>query len=188
MPRQPAAPPRPASRLPWPPSAPPALPGTQTPGAPCFPPQLVTQLAAEVPALRQPATPSPGPAPLPPGATWLWAGIFLLLTAGLTALMVSEPADMFLMRSTVVTTALVVAGTSASTRWFLSELRRLGLRHRFARPEPGRHRQPPKYERPRHRAAVRLNRRRRFLPAAAGVEADTAGDGILAPRSAASPS
>jgi hypothetical protein len=65
-------------------------------------------------------------------ATWLWAGIFLLLTAGLAVLMVTEPASLFLMLSTVATAALVVAGTGASTLWFLWVLRRLGLRLRFA--------------------------------------------------------
>ena len=74
----------------------------------------------------------------------LWAGIFLLLAAGLAVLMVTESAGMFVMLSTVVTTALVVAGTGASTLWFLRVLRRLGLRLRFAPAEPGRrHRQSP---------------------------------------------
>jgi hypothetical protein len=39
---------------------------------------------------------------------------------------------MFLMLSTVATAALVVAGTGACTWWFLSVLRKLGLRLRFA--------------------------------------------------------
>jgi hypothetical protein len=62
------------------------------------------------------------------GELWL----FLLLTAGLAVLMVTEPASLFLMLSTLATAALVVAGTGASTLWFLSVLRRLGLRLRFA--------------------------------------------------------
>ena len=62
----------------------------------------------------------------------MWAGIFLLLTAGLAVLMVTEPASLFLMLSTVATAVLVVAATGASTLWFLSVLRRLGLRLRFA--------------------------------------------------------
>ena len=72
------------------------------------------------------------------GATWLWAAIFLLLACGLGVMMVTEPAKTFLMLSTVVTVvtvvtvALVVAGTGASTLWFLSALRRLGLKLRFA--------------------------------------------------------
>jgi hypothetical protein len=43
--------------------------------------------------------------------------------------LVTEPAKIFLMLSTA---ALVVAGTVASTLWFFSVLRRLGLRLRFA--------------------------------------------------------
>jgi hypothetical protein len=96
------------------------------------PDPLVARLAAEVVALRQPSTHHPGLHRFFQGATWLWAGIFLLLTAGLAVLMVTEPAGLFLMLSTVATAALVVAGTGASTLWFLSVLRRLGLRLRFA--------------------------------------------------------
>jgi hypothetical protein len=93
---------------------------------------LVARLAAEVVALRQPAGHHPGLHRFFQGATWLWAGIFLLLTAGLAVLMVTEPAKMFLMLSTAATVALVVAGTGASTLWFFSALRRLGLKLRFA--------------------------------------------------------
>jgi hypothetical protein len=96
------------------------------------PDPLIARLAAEVVALRQPATHHPGLHRFFQGATWLWAGIFLLLTAGLAVLMVTEPAGMFLMLSTIATAALVVAGTGASTLWFLSVLRRLRLRLRFA--------------------------------------------------------
>ena len=96
------------------------------------PDPLVARLAAEVVALRQPSTHHPGLHRFFQGATWLWAGIFLLLTAGLAVLMVTEPASLFLMLSTVATAALVVAGTGASTLWFLSVLRRFGLRLRFA--------------------------------------------------------
>jgi hypothetical protein len=45
---------------------------------------------------------------------------------------VTEPTKTFLMLSTATTAALVIAGTGASTLWFLSVLRRLGLRLRFA--------------------------------------------------------
>ncbi len=93
---------------------------------------LVARLAAEVVALRQPVTPDPGLHRFFQGATWLWAGIFLLLAAGLAVMMVTEPAKMFLMLSTAATAALVVAGTGASALWFFSVLRRLGLRLRFA--------------------------------------------------------
>jgi hypothetical protein len=96
------------------------------------PDPIVAKLAAEVVALRQPALHHPGLHRFFQGATWLWAGIFLLLTAGLAVLMVTEPTKMFLMLSTVATAALVVAGTGACTWWFLSVLRKLGLRLRFA--------------------------------------------------------
>ena len=61
------------------------------------PDPLVARLAAEVVALRQPSTHHPGLHRFFQGATWLWAGIFLLLTAGLAVLMVTEPASLFLM-------------------------------------------------------------------------------------------
>jgi len=101
------------------------------------PDPLVARLAAEVVALRQPATPHPGLHRFFQGATWLWAGIFLLLTAALAVLMITEPASVFLLLTTAVTVALVLAGTGASALWFLSVLRRLGLRLRFAQPEAG---------------------------------------------------
>ena len=93
---------------------------------------LVARLAAEVVALRQPVVPHPGLHRFFQGATWLWAAIFLLLTVGLAVLMLTEPTGIFLMLSSAATAALVVAGTGASTLWFLSVLRGLGLRLRFA--------------------------------------------------------
>jgi hypothetical protein len=96
------------------------------------PDPLVARLAAEVVALRQPDTRHPGLQHFFQRATWLWAGIFLLLTAGLAPLMVTEPAGVFLMLSTATTIALVVAGAGGSVLWFAWVLRRLGLRLRFA--------------------------------------------------------
>jgi hypothetical protein len=96
------------------------------------PDPLVARLAAEVVALRQPGTHHPGLHRFFQGATWLWAAIFLLLAAGLAIMMVTEPTKTFLMLSTAATVALVAAGTGASTLWFLSALRRLGLKLRFA--------------------------------------------------------
>jgi len=93
---------------------------------------LVARLAAEVVALRQPAVHCPGLHRFFQGATWLWAGIFLLLAAALAVLMLAEPVSVFLTVSTLATVALVAAGTGVSTLWFLSVLRRLGLRLRFA--------------------------------------------------------
>jgi hypothetical protein len=96
------------------------------------PDPLIARLAAEVVALRQPDTRHPGLHRFFQRATWLWAGIFLLLTAAVALLMATEPAGVFLMLSTAATIALVVAGASASALWFLWVLRRLGLRVRFA--------------------------------------------------------
>jgi uncharacterized membrane protein len=93
---------------------------------------LVAQLAADVVALKQPETHHPGLHRFFQGATWLWAGIFLLLTAGLAVLMVTEPLKAFMVASTVVTIALTVAGIVISAVWFRSVLRRSGLRVRFA--------------------------------------------------------
>ena len=98
------------------------------------PDPLVARLAAEVVALRQPATIHPGLHRFFQGATWLWAGVFLLLTVALAVLMVTEPVNVFLLLTTAVTAALVVAGTGLSVLWFRSVLRRLGLRLRFAQP------------------------------------------------------
>jgi hypothetical protein len=47
-------------------------------------------------------------------------------------IMVTEPANMFLMLWTAATVALAAAGTGASAPWFFSVLRRPGLRLRFA--------------------------------------------------------
>jgi hypothetical protein len=96
------------------------------------PDPIVARLAAEVVALRQPGGHHPGLHRFFQGVTRLWAGIFLLLTGGLAALMTTEPAGTFLMLCTVTTIALTVAGTGVSALWFLAVLRRLGLRLRFA--------------------------------------------------------
>ena len=96
------------------------------------PAPLVGRLAAEVLALRQPSSHHPGLHRFFQGATWLWAGIFLLLTAGLAVLMLTEPARAFVMLSTAVTIGLMVAGAGVSVLWFRSVLRRFGLRLKFA--------------------------------------------------------
>ena len=56
---------------------------------------IVAKLAAEVVALRHPAH-HPGLHRFFQGATWLWSGIFLVLTAGLGVMMWTEPANTFL--------------------------------------------------------------------------------------------
>lgn len=96
------------------------------------PDPLVARLAADVVALRQPAAGHPGLHRFFQRATWLWAGIFLLLTALLAGLMTTVPAGTFMMLFTVTTITLTVAGTGASALWFRAVLRRLGLRLRFA--------------------------------------------------------
>jgi hypothetical protein len=93
---------------------------------------LCARLAAEMIALRQPATHQPGLHRFFQGATWLWSGVFLLLAGSLGVLLVTQPTRTFLLLSTVATIAFIVAGTGASLVWFVSVLRRLGLRLRFA--------------------------------------------------------
>ena len=96
------------------------------------PDPIVARLAAEVVALRQPGGHHPGLHRFFQGATWLWAGIFLLLTAALVTLMMTEPAGTFLMLCTLTTIVLTAAGAGVSALWFLAVLRKLGLRLRFA--------------------------------------------------------
>jgi hypothetical protein len=89
---------------------------------------LVAQLAAEVVALKQP---HPGLHRFFQGATWLWAGVFLLLTLGMTVMMRTEPFKLFMLLSSVVTVGLTVLGAGICVLWFLAVIRRLGLRLRF---------------------------------------------------------
>jgi hypothetical protein len=92
---------------------------------------LVAQLAAEVVALRHPSH-HPGLHRFFQGATWLWAGIFAVSTAGLAVAMALEPVKVFMLLTTAVTVGGVIAGTVASAFWFFRVLRRFGLRVRFA--------------------------------------------------------
>jgi hypothetical protein len=92
---------------------------------------IVAKLAAEVIALRQPATHHPGLHRFFQGATWLWAGIFLVLAGCLGVMMVTEPLATFLVLSTVATVGLIIAGICASVLWFVSMMRKSGLRVRF---------------------------------------------------------
>jgi hypothetical protein len=96
------------------------------------PDPIVARLAAEVVALRQPSGHHPGLHRFFQGATWLWAGIFLLLTAVLAGLMTTVPAATFMMLFTVTTIALTAAGIAASALWFFAVLRKAGIRLRFA--------------------------------------------------------
>lgn len=92
---------------------------------------LVARLAAEVVALRRPSAAHPSLDRFFRGVTWLWAGIFAASTVGLALLLAFEPAEVFLLLTTVVTVAGVAAGTAASVVWFIRMLRRSGLRVRF---------------------------------------------------------
>jgi len=89
---------------------------------------LVTQLAAEVVALKQP---HPGLHRFFQGATWLWAGVFLVLTLGMTVMMRTEPFRLFMLLSSVVTIGLTALGAGICVLWFLAVIRRLGLRLHF---------------------------------------------------------
>jgi hypothetical protein len=93
---------------------------------------LVAQLAEEVVALKQPETHHPGLHRFFQGATWFWAGLFLLLTLGMAVMMVTEPYKLFMLLSTAVTIALTLVGAGVCVVWFLAVLRRLGLRLRFS--------------------------------------------------------
>jgi hypothetical protein len=93
---------------------------------------LVERLAAEVVALRQPASRHAGLHQFFQGATWLWAGIFGVHSAAVGVLMVTEHLKTFLVLSTAVTVGLTGAGIAVSTLWFWFVLRRFGLRLRFA--------------------------------------------------------
>jgi hypothetical protein len=93
---------------------------------------LIAQLAAEVVALRQPSTHHPALHRFFQGATWLWAGLFFLMTVGFSVMMVTESLNMFLLLTTAVTMGIVVAGAGMSALWFVAVIRRSGLRVRFA--------------------------------------------------------
>lgn len=93
---------------------------------------LVGRLAAEMFSLRQPASRHVGLHRFFQGATWLWAGVFFLISLGLGVLMVTEPLRAFVMLSTLVTAGLTAMGIGVSALWFLAALRAHGLRLRFA--------------------------------------------------------
>lgn len=65
-------------------------------------------------------------------ATWLWAGIFLLLGGILGALLVTVPISTYVLFWAVTTIALLAAGAAASVVWFRAVLRRIGVRLCFA--------------------------------------------------------
>jgi len=93
---------------------------------------LAEKLAGEVISLRQPATRQPGLQRFFQGATWLWAGVFLLLGVCMAVLLATEPTVTFLVFSVVATGALIVLGVAASVVWLRTVLHRLKLSVRFA--------------------------------------------------------
>jgi hypothetical protein len=97
---------------------------------------LVAQLARDVVALKQPETHHPGLHRFFQGATWFWAGLFLVLTLGMAAMMVTEPFRLFMLLSSAITAGLTLVGAAVCVIWFLAVLRRLGLRLRFAALSP----------------------------------------------------
>jgi hypothetical protein len=90
---------------------------------------LVAQLAAEVVALKRP---HPALHRFFQGATWLWAGLFVVLTAGLGVMMETEPFKLFMLMSSLVTLGLTVFGAAVCALWFFAVIRRLGLRLQFS--------------------------------------------------------
>jgi uncharacterized membrane protein len=94
---------------------------------------LAEKLAGEVICLRQPPIRQPCLQRFFQGATWLWAGVFLLLGACMGALLATQPTTTFVLFSVVATVALIVLGVIASSVWLRTVLRRHRLGVRFAR-------------------------------------------------------
>jgi hypothetical protein len=94
---------------------------------------LAEKLAGEVISLRQPPIRQACLHRFFQGATWLWAGVFLLLGGCMGALLATQPTATFVLFSVVATVALIVLGIFASTVWLRTVLRRHKLRVRFAR-------------------------------------------------------
>jgi hypothetical protein len=92
---------------------------------------LVAQIAADMVALKQPGAHHPGLHRFFQGATWFWAGLFLLLTLGMAVMMVTEPFQLFMLLSSVVSIGLTLFGSGVCVLWFFAVIRRQGLRLRF---------------------------------------------------------
>jgi hypothetical protein len=65
-------------------------------------------------------------------ATWVWAGIFLVLAATLGALLTTVPVSTYVAVWAVTTIGLLGAGAAASVLWFRAVLRRAGITLAFA--------------------------------------------------------
>jgi uncharacterized membrane protein len=94
---------------------------------------LAEKLAGEVISLRQPSIRQPCLHRFFQGATWLWAGVFLLLAACMGVLLATQPTATFVLFSAVATVTLIVLGVAASIMWLRTVLRRHQLTVRFAR-------------------------------------------------------
>lgn len=88
---------------------------------------LAAQLAAEVIALRQPPARNPGLHRFFQDATWLWAGIFVLLAASQAVLLFTVPVAIYVLAWAASTVVLIAAGAGASVLWLRAVLRRLGI-------------------------------------------------------------
>jgi hypothetical protein len=93
---------------------------------------LAEILAGEVISLRLPSVRTPGLRRFFQGATWLWAGVFLLLGGCMGALLATQTTATFLVFSLIATIVLIVIGVAACAVWFRSVLRRLGISVRFS--------------------------------------------------------
>jgi len=92
---------------------------------------LVAQIAEDMVAFKQPEAHHPGLHRFFQGATWFWAGLFLLLTLGMAVMMVTEPFRLFMLLSSVVTVCLTLFGAGVCVLWFFAVIRRSGLGLRF---------------------------------------------------------
>jgi hypothetical protein len=93
---------------------------------------MVSRLATEVVALRHPGARYPGLQRFFQGATWMWAGTFLILAVVFAVFLLTQPISGFIVLSTIVTVGLVGVIIGVSALWFFTVLRRLGLQVRFA--------------------------------------------------------
>jgi hypothetical protein len=93
---------------------------------------IAGRLAAEVIGLRCPAAHQRGMDRFFRHATLLWAGVFLLLAAGLGAALVTVPETIYVPVWAGATLAFIAAGIGASVLLLRSVIRRLDIGFRFA--------------------------------------------------------
>jgi hypothetical protein len=97
---------------------------------------IAARLAAEVIGLRCPPIHQPRLHSFFQHVTVLWAGVFLLLAVTLGALLATVPVGIYVPVWAATTVTLIAIGIGASAMWLRSELRRLSIGFRFARPVP----------------------------------------------------